>query len=303
MNGSPSSSAAAYPRPSPRRLARDLLSLCKPRVLALIALTAAVGAGLAATRHPVAPVSVLLALAGITLVAASAAAFNCIVESWIDAKMKRTRARPLPDGRLTRAQAAAFSALLGAGGMLLTARFGGGAAAWLTAATFFGYAVIYTLFLKNTTPQNIVIGGASGAMPPVLGWAAAAGEIGFEPLLLFLIVFVWTPPHFWALALQRREEYARAGLPMLPVTHGAAFTADMILLYAVALAAVSLLPLACGMSGIPYAAAATALNARFLHLALRLRSGKDEGNRLFAYSVAYLAAIFAALIIDAVAFS
>ena len=222
----------------------DFLALCKPRVVALITLTAAAGAGLAATKHQVQPVAVVAALFGITLVAAAAAAFNCLVEVWIDAKMKRTRNRPLPGGRLSRTQAAVFATLLGAAGLWITAHFGGVLAALLTAAALFGYAVVYTLFLKNTTPQNIVIGGASGAMPPVLGWAAAADGISYEPLLLFLIIFVWTPPHFWALALYRQEDYARANLPMLPNTHGAEFTAQMIVLYAAALLAVSLLPFA-----------------------------------------------------------
>ena len=280
----------------------DFLALCKPRVVALITLTAAAGAGLAATKHQVQPVAVVAALFGITLVAAAAAAFNCLVEVWIDAKMKRTRNRPLPGGRLSRTQAAVFATLLGAAGLWITAHFGGVLAALLTAAALFGYAVVYTLFLKNTTPQNIVIGGASGAMPPVLGWAAAADGISYEPLLLFLIIFVWTPPHFWALALYRQEDYARANLPMLPNTHGAEFTAQMIVLYAAALLAVSLLPFAGGMSGWFYAAAALLLGGRFVWLSWRLRANKDDGRRLFSYSVLYLALLFAALITDAALF-
>lgn len=280
----------------------DFWSLCKPRVVALITLTAAAGAGLAATKYEVQPAAVLISLIGITLVAAAAAAFNCLVEVWLDAKMNRTRNRPLPGGRLSKTQAGIFAALLGAAGLWLTARFGGILAASLTAAALFGYAVVYTLLLKNTTPQNIVIGGASGAMPPVLGWAAAAGDVGYEPLLLFLIIFVWTPPHFWALALYRQEDYKRANLPMLPITHGADFTTLMIVLYAAALLAVSLLPFAGGMSGFPYMAAALILGIRFLWLAIRLRAGKDEGKRLFAYSIIYLALLFTALIADATIF-
>ena len=298
MNGDTSATINSAPR-TLRAYAADFWSLCKPRVVALIALTAAAGAGLAATKHAVNPAMLIPALLGITLTAASAAAFNCMVEAWLDAKMKRTQNRPLPGGRLTRAQAATFATLLGALGLSLTAHFGGALAAILTAATLFGYAVVYTMFLKNTTPQNIVIGGASGAMPPVLGWAAAAGEVGFEPLLLFLIIFVWTPPHFWALALCRQDDYARANLPMLPVTHGAKFTADMIVLYSVALLAVSMLPFAGGMSGIIYASSAMFLGARFILLSLRLRANKDDGRRLFAYSIVYMTLLFAALIIDA----
>ncbi|MGI9337578.1 MAG: heme o synthase, partial [Gammaproteobacteria bacterium] len=265
-------------------------------------LTAAAGSGLAATKYEVQPAAVAMSLVGITLVAAAAAAFNCLVEVWLDAKMNRTRNRPLPGGRLTRMQAGVFAVLLGAAGLWLTAHFGGILAASLTAAALFGYAVVYTLWLKNTTPQNIVIGGASGAMPPVLGWAAAADSVGYEPLLLFLIIFVWTPPHFWALALYRKEDYARAKLPMLPVTHGAEFTAQMIVLYAAALLAVSLLPFAGGMSGFAYMAAALVLGGRFLWLSLRLRAGKDDGRRLFSYSIIYLALLFVALIADAVIF-
>lgn len=282
-------------------LARDFWILAKPRVVALIALTAAVGAALAATRYATPPLPPFLALVGITLTASSAAAFNMLVESYRDATMSRTRNRPLPDERMSHMQAAIFSAVLGTVGMFLTAAFGGDLAAWLTAATFFGYAVVYTLFLKRATPQNIVIGGASGAMPPVLGWVAVSGEISYEPLLLFLIIFVWTPPHFWALALYRREDYKKSGLPMLPVTHGERFTALHIFLYSVALFAVSLLPYAGGMSGIVYLAAAVFLGGRFVWMAWRLyrKAENNDGRRLFSYSVTYLALLFAALFADA----
>lgn len=282
-------------------LVQDLWALCKPRVVALIAFTAAIGAGLAVLHQPVAPLPVCLALLGITLVAASAAAFNCLVENYLDATMKRTRMRPLPAGRIGKADAACFSALLGAAGLWLTAHYGGALAAWLTAATFFGYAVIYTVCLKHVTPQNIVIGGASGAMPPVLGWAAAAQTLTFEPLLLFLIIFVWTPPHFWALAMYRVDDYARAGLPMLPVTHGKNFTAMQIVLYSVVLLAVSLLPFITGMAGPVYLAAAVFLGARFVWLAWQVRQTLADaaGRRLFIFSITYLALLFAALFADA----
>ena len=285
-------SSAAFPR------ARDLLSLGKPRVVALVMLTAAAGAVLAPSVSPA--LHTLLALAGIALVASSAAAFNCLVESQVDAAMARTKRRPLPGGRVSVLQAAMFSAALGVGGMWLIGAFANALTAWLSLATFFGYAVLYTLCLKRATPQNIVIGGASGAMPPALGWCAAAGELTYEPLLLFLIIFVWTPPHFWALAIVRADDYARAGLPMMPVTHGAKFTAANISLYALMLLAVSLLPYLSGMAQWIYLAAAIALGARFVFLSEKLRRSLAEGDarKLFAFSVAYLAGIFAALLID-----
>ena len=287
--------AAAFPR------FRDLLSLGKPRVVALVMLTAAVGAALAMRAGAgAAPLAVALSLLGIALVASSAAAFNCLVEARMDAVMNRTQRRPLPGGRVSAAQAALFSAALGAAGMSLLAGFANALTAWLSLATFFGYAIVYTLCLKRATPQNIVIGGASGAMPPVLGWCAATGQVTFEPLLLFLIIFVWTPPHFWALAIVRADDYARAGLPMMPVTHGARFTAAHISLYALILFAVSLLPWLSGMAGWIYLAAAVVLGARFVFLAERLRRGlaKADARKLFGFSITYLAGVFAALILD-----
>ena len=280
--------------------ARDFWALTKPRVVALITFTAAVGSALAALSNPVNSLEVFLALVGITLVAASAAAFNCLVERYVDAVMKRTHSRPLADGRIQAIDAAGFSALLGVAGMWLVATFGGGLTAILTAATFFGYAVIYTLILKRATPQNIVIGGASGAMPPVLGWVAVSDVLTFEPLLLFLIIFVWTPPHFWALALYRMEDYSRAELPMLPVTHGKSFTAAQIVLYGVMLFAVSLLPYATGMSGIVYLAAAIPLGLRFIWMSRRVQKTLDDSDsrRLFSFSITYLALLFAALFVD-----
>ncbi|MDM5147087.1 heme o synthase [Candidatus Persebacteraceae bacterium Df01] len=282
-------------------LARDFLALTKPRVVALIAFTAAVGSALAMLQHPADPAAVCLTLLGITLVSAAAAACNCMVESYVDSVMKRTRFRPLPAGRINLPEAAGFSILLGISGLWLTVRFGGVLTALMTAATFFGYTVVYTLYLKRATPQNIVIGGASGAMPPLLGWLAVSGTLTFEPLLLFLIIFVWTPPHFWALALYRADDYARAGLPMLPVTHGKRFTATQIVLYGIILLAVSLLPFIAGMSGIIYLSAAAFLGIRFIRLSWRLRQtlADDDGRRLFSYSITYLALLFAAMFVDA----
>lgn len=294
------SSALAAENPARVRI-RDLWSLGKPRVVALVTLTAAVGAALAMPSAPNAdPAAILLALVGVALIASSAAAFNCLVESRVDAAMSRTRGRPLPKGRVSPLQAALFSAVLGTGGMALVAAFANALTVWLSLAAFFGYAVVYTLYLKRATPQNIVIGGASGAMPPALGWCAATGQLTFEPLLLVLIVFVWTPPHFWSLAIVRADDYARAGLPMLPVTHGAKFTAANISLYALMLFAVSLLPHLSGMAGWIYLAAAAVLGGRFVHLAEKLRRtlAAAEARRLFSFSITYLAALFAALLVD-----
>jgi protoheme IX farnesyltransferase len=237
---------------------------------------------------------------GITLVAGAAAAINCLVESHIDAKMARTAWRPLPSGTLTVRQTIVFSVLLGGLGMFILFAFVNALTAWLTFATFVGYAVIYTLVLKPLTPQNIVIGGASGAMPPVLGWAAVTNSAPPEAWVLFLIIFVWTPPHFWALALYRADDYARSGLPMLPVTHGQQFTQLHILLYTLLLVATSLLPTAVGLSGLWYMAAALVLGGRFVQLAWRLQRAYSEplARQTFKYSIWYLAALFAALLID-----
>ena len=281
---------------------QDFILLCNPRVLLLIMLTAMVGAALAALRHPVQPLSAVLALTGIAGVAAAAAAFNCLIEAATDGLMRRTHWRPLPNGRLSARQTVVFIILLGGIGLSLTTAFGGALAGMLTGASFFGYAVIYTLYLKKATPQNIVIGGAAGAMPPVLGWVAtSAGTISYAPLLLFLIIFVWTPPHFWALALYRKNDYARAGMPMLPITHGDKFTAVQILLYTLILSIVTLLPYLTQFSGIFYLVAALVLNYRFLHMAWRLYKTLDgeDGRRLFSYSILYLALLFAALMLDA----
>jgi protoheme IX farnesyltransferase len=247
------------------------------------------------------PLQVLVAgTLGIALTAGAAAAVNCLVEQKIDAVMARTRGRPLPRGELTPLQTLVFAGVIGGLGLFVLHRWVNDLTMWLTLATFVGYAVIYTVILKPMTPQNIVIGGASGAMPPVLGWAAITGDVTFQPLLLFLIIFTWTPPHFWALALYRRDEYARAGVPMLPVTHGEAYTRLHLMLYTLILVATTLLPFATGMSGTFYLGAAAVLDAVFLAFAFTLwRHYSDAlARRTFAYSIFYLAMLFAALMVD-----
>src|SRR6266700_1147377 len=234
---------------------RQFLSLTKPRVVSLIVFCAVIGMYLAAPGW-VPPKLLLAATLGIWLVAGAAAAVNCLVEQKLDAVMPRTRGRPLPRGELTSLQTLAFAGAVGGAGLWMLYTLVNPLTMWLTFATFIGYAVIYTVLLKPLTPQNSVIGGASGAMPPVLGWAAVTGEVSTEAMLLFLIIFAWTPPHFWSLALYRTEEYAKAGVPMLPVTHGKAYTRLQVLLYTVVLLAVSLLPFVIRMSGWLYLVAA-----------------------------------------------
>jgi protoheme IX farnesyltransferase len=276
-----------------------LIRLGKPRVVALIVFTAVIGMFLATPAFP--PLGPLLfGTIGIALVASSAAALNCLVEQKLDAVMARTRARPLPMGDVTPLQALIFVAVVGGAGLLVLHSLTNPLTMWLTLGTFLGYAVIYTIFLKPHTSQNIVIGGASGAMPPVLGWAAVTGEISSDALLLFLIVFAWTPPHFWALALYRKHEYARAGVPMLPVTHGDHFTRLHVLLYTVLLAAISLLPFASGMSGTIYLVSALALNGVFLAYAVGIYVNYSDrlARRTFRYSIVYLSCLFAALLVD-----
>ena len=277
----------------------QFLALAKPRVVSLIVFVAVIGMFLAAPGLPP-PGVVFAATLGIALVAGAAAAINCLVEQKIDALMARTRARPLPRGEISPAQTVAFACAVGGLGLWLLHQFVNPLTMWLTLATFVGYAIIYTVLLKPATPQNIVIGGASGAMPPVLGWAAVQNEVAPEALILFLIIFAWTPPHFWALALYRTREYARAGLPMLPVTHGPRYTQLMIVLYTLILFAVSLLPYAIRMSGLVYLVAAVALGAMFLLYAVQLwRDYSDELARAtFKYSIVYLAALFSALLVD-----
>jgi protoheme IX farnesyltransferase len=277
----------------------QFLALAKPRVVSLIVFVAVIGMFLAAPGLPP-PGVVFAATLGIALVAGAAAAINCLVEQKIDALMARTRARPLPRGEISSAQTVAFACAVGGLGLWLLHQFVNPLTMWLTLATFVGYAIIYTVLLKPATPQNIVIGGASGAMPPVLGWAAVQNEVAPEALILFLIIFAWTPPHFWALALYRTREYARAGLPMLPVTHGPRYTQLMIVLYTLILFAVSLLPYAIRMSGLVYLAAAIVLGGMFLLYAVQLwRDYSDELARAtFKYSIVYLAALFSALLVD-----
>ena len=278
---------------------KQFLALAKPRVVSLIVFCAVIGMFLAVPGLPNATV-VFAATVGIALVAGAAAAINCLVEQKIDAKMQRTRARPLPAGELTSRQTLLFASLVGGIGLLILGRWVNALTMWLTLATFVGYAVIYTVLLKPATPQNIVIGGASGAMPPVLGWAAVTNEVAPEALILFLIIFVWTPPHFWSLALYRTADYARAGLPMLPVTHGSRYTRLMIVLYTFALVAVTLLPYAIRMSGLLYLASALVLGGLFLAYAIALYTRYSDAlaRRTFAYSIAYLAALFSALLVD-----
>ena len=278
---------------------RGFLALTKPRVVSLIVFCAVIGMFLATPDFPRAGV-VFFATVGIALVAGAAAAINCLVEQKIDARMARTRRRPLPSGELTSVQTLVFACLLGGLGLFLLYRYVNALTMWLTLATFVGYAVIYTVVLKPATPQNIVIGGASGAMPPVLGWAAVTGEVSPEPLILFLIIFLWTPPHFWSLALYRTNDYARAGLPMLPITHGPRYTKLMIVLYTCALVAVTLLPFAMRMSGALYLAAALALGGVFIWYVIGLyRNYSDVLSRAtFKYSIFYLAALFSALLVD-----
>ena len=278
---------------------QQFLALCKLRVVSLIVFTAVIGMFLAVPGWP--DWNALWAgTLGIAMVASAAAAFNCLIERKIDALMARTRARPLPRGELTSTQTVVFSGALGGAGLLLLSLFVNPLTMWLTLVTFVGYAVIYTAILKPMTPQNIVIGGASGAMPPVLGWAAATGEVHHDALLLFLIIFAWTPPHFWALALYRREEYARAGLPMLPVTHGEAYTRLQVLFYTVLLFAVSMLPVATGMGGVVYLAGAVLLGARFIHYGWRLwRAYSDAlARETFRFSIWYLGLLFAVMLCD-----
>ena len=278
---------------------RQFHALTKPRVVQLIVFCAVIGMLLASPGWPDWG-TLLAATAGIWLVAAAAAAFNCLVEQRIDSRMKRTAWRPSATGELSTSSTLVFSALLFAAGSALLYHAVNPLTMWLTFATFVGYAVVYTVLLKPLTPQNIVIGGASGAMPPVLGWAAMRGEVGPEACLMFLIIFLWTPPHFWALALYRAEDYRQAGLPMLPITHGNEFTRLHVFLYTLVLFAATLLPFIVGMSGIVYLAAAVVLGAMFSGYAWQLlrRYSDALARRTFRFSIVYLAALFGALLLD-----
>ena len=277
----------------------QLWRLTKPRVNSLIVFTAVIGMLLAAPGLP--PLDrVVYATLGIALVAGAAAAFNCLVEQKLDAVMARTRGRPTVVGTISAPQILLFSGGVGGLGLAILWHAVNPLTMWLTLGTFVGYAIVYTVLLKPNTPQNIVIGGASGAMPPVLGWAAISGDVTFQPLLLFLIIFAWTPPHFWALALYRRKEYARAGIPMLPVTHGEEFTRLHLLLYTLLLVATTLLPFATHMAGWFYVGCVAILDLVFLGYALAIwrRYSDALAKRTFAYSIFYLAMLFAALMID-----
>jgi heme o synthase len=278
---------------------KGFLTMCKPRVTMLIVFTAMIGMFLA-TPHMV-PLDILLAATiGIGMASGAAAAFNCLVEQTIDAKMARTRGRPLPTGVVTSRQTFIFATILASMGLALLYIQVNPLTMWLTLATFVGYAIIYTVFLKPSTPLNIVIGGLSGAMPPALGWAAVTGSVSAEAWILVLIIFAWTPPHFWALALYRREEYAKSGLPMLPVTHGEMFTRLHILLYTIILVAVTLIPFAMRMSGLIYLGSAVALNAVFMAYAVGLyrKYSDDLARSMFKFSILYLTLLFAALLVD-----
>ena len=277
----------------------DYYELTKPRVVALIVFTAIVGMFLAVPGWPGAA-ALIFGTLGIGLAASSAAVINHVLDARIDIQMARTRRRPLPRGRLTELQALAFAAVLGTLGMLLLWFLVNPLTALLTFASLIGYAVIYTVYLKRATPQNIVIGGAAGAAPPVLGWAAVTGEVHAHALLLFLIVFVWTPPHFWALAIARKADYEKVGVPMLPVTHGNAVTRQFILLYTILLVLVTILPYLSGMSGLIYLVSALVLGGMFLYHAIRLKLTESAAlpMRVFRFSINYLMFLFAALLLD-----
>ncbi|MDY0105484.1 MAG: heme o synthase [Giesbergeria sp.] len=285
----------------PSRLAQ-YYALTKPRVVQLIVFCALIGMVLAVPGWPSGGQlgRMLVACLGIWLVAGAAAAFNCLVEKTIDAKMKRTAWRPTAKGQLTDVQALLFSAVLCLAGSAILYAWVNPLTMWLTFATFVGYAVIYTLLLKPLTPQNIVIGGASGAMPPVLGWAAMTGDVGPEALILFLIIFLWTPPHFWALALYRVEDYRKSGLPMLPVTHGNAYTRLQVFLYTLVLFAGCLMPFVYGMSSWIYLVAAVVLGAGFCGYGFALwRNYSDAlARKTFRFSLIHLSVLFAALLVD-----
>ncbi len=280
---------------------KSFFSLCKPRVTSLIVFTAIIAMYLAKPAEIPMYLPLLLATTiGIAFSSGAAAAFNCLIEHKIDAIMARTRARPLPTGQVSSVQTSLFASVLGSTGLAILYFYVNPLTMWLTFATFVGYAVIYTVFLKPATPMNIVIGGASGAMPPILGWAAVNNTVSPESLIMFLIIFAWTPPHFWALALYRREEYAKVGMPMLPVTHGEAFTLLHILLYTVILVAVSLMPFGLGMSGLIYLVFAIILDVIFMIYVISLyKKYSDElAKKTFTYSIIYLTLLFAALLID-----
>ena len=273
--------------------------LTKPRVVSLIVFTAVIGMFMA-VPGAVSMDILILGTVGIALVAGAAAALNCLVEQKMDAVMARTKGRPLPQGKVSVPETTFFLLIVGGLGLFILYEWVNELTMWLTLATFVGYAIIYTVILKPLTPQNIVIGGASGAMPPVLGWTAVTGDIAADSLLLFLIIFAWTPPHFWALALYRKNEYASIGMPMLPVTHGDQFTRLHVLLYTVILCIVTILPYITQMSGLIYLVSAILLNSIFMYYAIEIyRNYSDQlAREAFRYSILYLALLFVALLID-----
>lgn len=278
---------------------RDFLALTKPRVVALIVFTAVVGMFLSVPGWP--PLAALAwGTLGIGLASASAAAINHVLDARIDAEMARTRHRPLPQGAFPESHALAFAFVLGAASMLILALLVNALTAVLTFFSLIGYAVLYTVWLKRATPQNIVIGGAAGAAPPVLGWTAVTGQLHPDALLLFLIIFAWTPPHFWALAIARRDEYARVEIPMLPVTHGIPYTRQFIWYYTVLMTVITVLPFLSGMAGLLYLGGVLLLDGIFLRMAWRLLRGDDDSlpMGIFRYSIQYLTLLFALLLVD-----
>lgn len=283
----------------PLQRARDYLELTKPKVVALLVLTAWVGMMLAVPGLPD-PLTVVNATLGIGLLSAAAAALNHVVDQRIDAQMARTYARPVAKGRISPRQAIYFASALALSGFVLLFVAVNALTAWLTLGSLFGYAVVYTMFLKRATPQNIVIGGLAGAMPPLLGWTAITGEIHGYALLLVMIIFTWTPPHFWALAIHRRDDYARVNMPMLPVTHGIEFTKSLIFLYTLLLFVVCLLPYLVGMSGAIYLVGASLLNLRFMHYAWRLKFAAKAQTAMdtFKFSILHLMVLFLLLLVD-----
>lgn len=279
---------------------RDFYELTKPRVVMLIVFTAIVGMFLAVPGWP-GVASLVFGTLGIGMAASSAAVFNHVLDARIDIHMLRTRGRPLPQGRVSESSALMFASGICVLSMIILWFLVNPLTAALTFGSLIGYAVVYTVFLKRATPQNIVIGGAAGAAPPMLGWTAVSGDITSSALLLFLIIFVWTPPHFWALAIARKDEYAKVGIPMLPVTHGEEYTRLSILLYTILLVVITIMPYLTGMSGLIYLATALALGARFLSYAIRMKVDADDVElpmRTFRFSISYLTILFAALLVD-----
>ncbi len=287
----------AIPKPQPR--IAQYWALTKPRVTQLAVFCAIIGMFMATDGLPSMKL-VAAATVGIWLLAGAAFAVNCLAEREIDARMARTARRPMAMGEVSVRQTMVFAAVIGGAGMAILYWWVNPLTMWLTFVTFVSYAIIYTMILKPATPQNIVIGGLSGAMPPALGWAAVANDVPMQAWLLVLIIFVWTPPHFWALAMYRRDDYARSGLPMLPVTHGLPFTQFHVLLYSIALAATTMLPFAVHMSGVIYLVSAVLLNAGFLWYAWQLYRRYTDliARKAFTYSIIYLSLLFAALLVD-----